>query len=399
MMKEGGQANLLGRRKVRLAVAANVGLGLLTLITLRNVWPVYSDTRTPATPGPQLSQASYPIVAASLTPAASPTPSPETSPTSTSSAAPTPPPNVPVGGGHWEVNGATIKAGGALATEIDAGGNVFTGAGSATKGGWSVRFGVSGQSPVTAQGTASGPSPVMIDVTVHVFDVPVTVRGTPGSNLSVSIGTPHASVLTDAVPVAAVQGRTLLAASPEETATRVLTDTTRGAVASAIVGCMLLLIVPGLRRRGRVAARSMPLKRLGIGAILALDIPLGAIVLMLVGVPLGLWWIGLVVLAMFAALAVAGYAFSGYQLGVIVLDRVASGSLMWLAEVALGAVLLVLAGQIPYVGPLVSIVAVLYGIGSMLYAPAAATPAEARAAELEARPEAPVPAGGRPIVE
>ncbi len=399
-MKDRARAIVFERREVRFAIAIALGLGLLVAIATRNVWPVYSETRTSTTPGPQLSQASYPKAAASLTPAASPTPSPQSSPSPEPSGTPTAPSGIPSGAGHWDVNGATVKAGGVLATEIDTGGNVFSGSASATKGGWSTRFGVTGQGPITIQGTAKGPSPVVIDLTVRVFNLPITVHGTPGIDLSVSVGTPRSSLLTDMVPVAAVQPRMPLAETPEEVATRVLIDTLRGTVAFALVGFLLLLVVPGLHARGVTAAHSVPLSRLGIGAILAIDIPLGAILLVLIGVPLGLWWVGLIVLALFAALVVASYAFSGYQLGVLILERLDAGRLMWIAELALGVLLLVIAAQIPYVGAVVTIIAVLYGIGSMLYAPAAAVaPVQAPGPELEARPAAELPATGKRIVE
>ncbi len=315
----------------------------------------------------QPSLATAPIVAASLTPAASPSPSP---PSETPSPAPTPPPTVPTGSGQWTVSGATIKAGGAFALEIDSGGSDFSATVSAANGRWSARYGVTGDGPITAKGVASGPSPFVIDATVQVFRVPISVRGTPGKDLSVSVGTPSATVLDTARPAAYVRAPMPLAETPEQTATRIVEDTVRGAVAFTLVGWLLLLMAPGLRARTYRALRSGPLRRMGLGAVLALDVPLAALLVAIIGVPLGLWWIGLVALAIFAAVAVAGYAYAGFQVGVLLLSRTGGGRLMWMAEVPLGVAVLVLAGQIPYAGPVISILAVVYGIGSMLYAPA-----------------------------
>ncbi len=354
---------------MRAAIAA----ALLTLFAAGGAAAMFIPLHTTYRPGMQPSLATTPIVAASLTPAASPTPSAGTpSPSAgNSSPAPTPPPPISTGSGQWTVSGATIKAGGAFAMEIDSGGSDFNATVSAAHGSWSARYGISGEGPISAQGLASGPSPLVIDATVQVFRLPISVHGTPGKDLSVSVGTPSAAAPLVMVPAASVRAQAPLAESPEQTALRIVEDTIRAAVAFTLVGWLLLLIAPGLRARTYRSMQSRPLRRLGLGAILALDVPLAALLVAIIGVPLGLWWIGLVALAIFVAVAVAGYAFAGFQIGALLLSRSGGGArLMWMVEVPLGVALLVLAGQIPYAGPVISIVAVVYGIGSMLYSPA-----------------------------
>jgi hypothetical protein len=167
-----------------------------------------------------------------------------------------------------------------------------------------------------------------------------------------------------------------------------------------VVGWLLLLIAPGLRGRAQRATGSVPLSRLGMGLVLALDIPLASIVLLVIGLPVGLWWIGIIGLAVFVALLIAAYAFAGFQLGVLLFDRLRAGQVLWFVAVPLGVALLTLAGELPYVGGIISLLAVLYGLGSMFYAPRGAQPAAAPAAELGTAPETkPMPAPGKPLVE
>lgn len=375
-----------------------VAMAFVAFVAAGGVASTYLPIEATNWPGMQPSLDTSPKPAAPLAPAASPIPSIEAA-SPTPSPVPTPPPQVPTGSGQWNVNGATVKAGGAFAAEIDSGGSVFTMAGSAAHGAWSVRFGVSGEGPASLRGVASGPNPFVIDATVQIFRLPISVRGTPGKDLSVSVGTPAGRFLDQAQPVAAVHSPVVLAESPAQTATRIIEDTIRGAVAFTLVGWLLLLIAPGLRQRSYSAARSSPFRRLGLGAILVIDVPLAALLLAIVGIPLGLWWIGLVALAIFVAVAFAGYAFAGFQIGVLLLGRSDRAIASWMLEVPVGVTLLVLAGQIPYAGPVISILAVVYGMGSMLYSPAEPKEALVPTITTTLMPADAPPASQRPLVE
>lgn len=323
----------------------------------------------------------------------SPSPSPNPTPTASPSASPFP----PVDGGHWTVNGATVKLAGSLAGQLEMGGNTFKAAASATKQSWTTTFSTEGGGPVTLNGTVTGPPPT-IDATVNAFGVPVNIQGTPGEDLSVSFGRKPVR------PRAVLSGVQLLAAvkaddSPAQVAATVGSDWVRGFIAFTIVGWLLILVAPGLKRRAEVANRSMPFGRLGLGVVLALDIPLASIVIFAIGLPLGLWWLGLVGLLGFAVLAVAGYAFSGLQAGRLILDAIGFPGLGSFAAVPIGVAVIVLVGLLPYIGTLASLLIMVYGLGSMLYSPRQPAPAPSAAEELAARKEEVSAPGGRPVVE
>jgi hypothetical protein len=370
----------------RVAVGAGV-VGLLTVVVIgvaRAAALASSGTAIPTGPGLQPTLAS-PTAAASHTPAAPPTPSPV----------------VPTGTGVWLINGATVKAGGALATELDTGGNTFSAVVSATKGAWTTKFGVTGQGPVTIDGTMTGPGP-NIDATVHAFGYPLRVQGTPGKDLSITLGGSFSSMLVAAVdPLPQLGPPGVRADTPNQTAVGLGQNWLRTALIFTVVGWIALLVAPGLRNRGRESLGVAVWPRLGLGVILALDVPLAMILLLVFGVPLGVWWLGIAGLVIFAALCMVGYAFSGFQLGALVIDRVWDARGSWLVAVPFGLALLGLIALIPYVGPLITLLAVIYGLGSMLYVPRQPVVAEvaAPAAETSALGAATMMAPRKPSVE
>ena len=338
------------------------------------------------------------ITAASPSPSASPSPgaSPSAGASPSIGASPAASPFPSVEGGEWIVNGSTVKLAGSLAGQLEMGGNTFKGAASATKGAWTATFAVEGGGPVTLNGTLTGPGPT-IDATVNVLGVPVNVNGTPGQDLTVSFGRRprSAGTLPGIRLVAAVKADD----SPAQVAETLGIDWLQGLIAFTVVGWLLILVAPGLKRRAVVANRSRPFGRLGLGVVLALDIPLASIAVFAIGLPLGLWWLGLVGLLGFLVLAVAGYSFSGLQAGRLILDALGFPRLGSFAAVPIGVAVIVLVGLLPYVGTLLSLLITVYGLGSMLYSPQQPAPAPSAAEELAVREEDVSARGGRPVVE
>jgi hypothetical protein len=339
--------------------------------------------------------------------AASPSPSPTAvaTPTSSPAAASSPSPAAPTspspaastGTGQWVVNGATVKLGGSLAGSVDASGNTFTLSASGSRGQWNARFGVVGDGPISMKGSLTGPGPV-VDATLLAFGIPVSVVGTPGTDLSVRVGLSRRSrtnTLDDSRLVDVVFAPPAAAETPQHVFNRVALDFLRNVVAFTIVGWLLLLVAPGLKGRARSAINMLPFRSLAVGAILVLDIPLAALLVVVIGLPLGLWWLGLLGLLMFLVLLVAGFAYAGFQLGRLLFDRVGWERVTHFAAVPIGVALLCLVGLIPYAGALLSVLATVYGIGSMLYAPRARVAAGLATMD---RAERRAPAG-RPVVE
>jgi hypothetical protein len=353
----------------------------------------------------------FAVALAAQSPSPLPSPAPASpagaisSPGTESSPSPTPPsspsPGASLGTGQWDVNGAVVKLGGSLAGSVDASGNTFSLSAAGSRGQWNAKFGAQGNGPITMTGSVTGRGPV-IDATVTGFGVPVTIKGTPGKDLSVSVGLSRRSStngLDGAQMVALVITRPAVAETPPQVFTRLAIESVRAVIGFTIVGWLLLLIAPGLKGRAHAAITSVPLSRLAVGAILALDIPLASLLVVAIGLPLGLWWLGLLGLLMYLVLAVGGFAYAGYQLGRLCFNRLGWERVSDFAAVPVGLAVLCILGLIPYAGPFLSVVATVYGIGSMLYAPRPLVAAGA-ATELATRPRPERPAqAGRPVVE
>lgn len=327
-------------------------------------------------------------------PAASPSPAPSASP----SPSPFPSLNGLTGGGSWDVNGALVKLGGAIAGSVDTNGNTITFGAAGTRGSWTLKFGLEGEAPATVTGTVTGPGPV-VDATVQAFGFPVTVQGTPGTDLSVRLGPPRKQTsLQENVRLLAAARPLADGETPLQTLTRVGEDWLRAVVAYTILGWLAILIAPGLKDRAVAATRSMPLSRLGVGAILALDIPLASLVVLAIGFPLGLWWLGLMGLFLFLVLALVSYAYAGLLLARLVFDRSGLERVSSFLILPAGVAALCLIGLIPYVGSFLSLLAAVYGMGALLYAPRVAARLAA-GEELVPAPEERPAAAGRPVVE
>jgi hypothetical protein len=306
-----------------------------------------------------------------------------------------------VGTGQWAVNGAIVRVGGSITTQYEANGNTFSLSGSAAPGKWNLRFGLKGNGPVTITGTLTGPGPV-VDATLKAFGVPITVQGTPGTDLSVRFGLSRGSssnVLEDSRLVSALQPPPAAADTATDVLSRVGLEWLRGLVAFTVIGWLLLLVVPGLKGRAVDATRSIPLRRLGMGVILALDIPLASLVAIVIGLPIGLWWVGVLGLLLFLVLAAAGFAFTGLQIGRLAFDRFGWERVTSFASVPVGVAVLCLIGLLPYVGGILSLLATVYGIGSLLYAPRKEVQVAVVIEEMAQTPAERQARAGRPVVE
>ena len=334
---------------------------------------------------------------------ATPSPSPAASPSPAPSASPSPSPSLNglTGGGSWDVNGALVKLGGAIAGSVDTNGNTITFGVAGKRGSWTSKFGIQGSAPVTLTGTVTGPGPV-VDATVQAFGFPVTVQGTPGTDLSVRLGPlPKRTSIQENIRLLAAARPLAEGETPLQTLTRVGEDWLRAVVAYTILGWLAILIAPGLKDRAVAATRSLPLSRLGVGAILALDIPLASLVVLFIGFPLGLWWLGLLGLFLFLVLALVSYAYAGLLLARLVFDRSGLERVSSFLVLPAGVAVLSLIGLIPYVGSFLSLLAVVYGMGALLYAPRVAARLAAEAGEelVPAGEEERRAAAGRPVVE
>lgn len=132
-------------------------------------------------------------------------------------------------------------------------------------------------------------------------------------------------------------------------------------VSVLVLGMLLLALAPAMMAASYAVARNEVGPSVASGLLVAIGLPIAsvAVLLTLVGIPLGL--LGLLSLALLYAL---GFVVAGLTLGRLLVKEPASRYLALLA----GLVILRLVGLVPVVGGLITFLASAYGIGAMAIA-------------------------------
>jgi cytoskeletal protein CcmA (bactofilin family) len=135
-----------------------------------------------------------------------------------------------------------------------------------------------------------------------------------------------------------------------------------------VFGLLLVLVLPRISSGAVEALHSTPWASLGVGAGLLVGVPVLALIVFIVGLFVGGWWLGLIALALYALALVSGYVLIGLFLGTLVLDRAGRRDVHVSWALLLGLALLTLAGLIPILGGVVSILAIVLGLGALTLA-------------------------------
>jgi cytoskeletal protein CcmA (bactofilin family) len=130
-------------------------------------------------------------------------------------------------------------------------------------------------------------------------------------------------------------------------------------------GLLLFWLAPRLTRSAPETLRHQPLKNLGWGALALVAIPAIAILLLVVGGLLGGWWLGVLALTVLGIASLVAFPVVGLWLGQILLRVVRRPTDVFLALVS-GVVVLMLAMRVPILGGLVTLAALLFGLGAVL---------------------------------
>ena len=177
-------------------------------------------------------------------------------------------------------------------------------------------------------------------------------------------------------------------AAPESDAQSLLVNWIRRVVGFSLLAGVLVLLIPGMPRVLSVATESSPWPRIGLGLALLLTVPLAGLVLFAIGLPIGLWWLGVLVLALYPVLLLVSMAVSGLAIGSWLSRRVQRPGLPLVLMFAAGILILSLLSLLPYIGPIVTIAALIFGLGLLVLAPRTAPPVTpAVSSSVEAPPQ------------
>jgi hypothetical protein len=252
-----------------------------------------------------------------------------------------------------------------------------------------------GRDLVFAGGTATVAGPVARNLMMGAGTV--TLRSQVGGNVTGSVdhlrldGARIAGNLeyTSDNPVELVSGATVAGTTTRHTpqdrgvagTNNPVVSWIRGLIGIAALGLLLILLLPGLSTRASETLRTQPWASLGIGAAICVVTPIVALIVFIVGLLVGGWWLGLLLIPLYILALALGYVVSSFLLGRLVFDRLGWGGYHAALALLGGLVILGLVGLVPVIGGLVALAAVIFGLGALAVAIAArAQPARPMAA-------------------
>jgi hypothetical protein len=132
-----------------------------------------------------------------------------------------------------------------------------------------------------------------------------------------------------------------------------------------VVGLLFILLAPRFGRRTVGTLGGSPWVSLGLGIALLICVPIAALIVFVVGLFVGGWWLALMLLALYGIALVLSIAVTGLFLGRWILERVGRGPVPLVWALLLGLVLLLLVSLVPVAGGLVMAVAMFCGLGAL----------------------------------
>ena len=139
----------------------------------------------------------------------------------------------------------------------------------------------------------------------------------------------------------------------------------RGLVGIFLLGLALVLLMPAFTRRSTSALVSSVGASLGFGVLLLVGVPILAMLVFAVGLLIGGWWLGIVLLFLYALALGVGYIVSAVLVGDVILARLLPGRAHAASSVLLGVLVLGSLALIPVVGAIVSGAATTAGLGAL----------------------------------
>ncbi|HKV31282.1 MAG TPA: hypothetical protein VJT14_09730 [Candidatus Dormibacteraeota bacterium] len=139
----------------------------------------------------------------------------------------------------------------------------------------------------------------------------------------------------------------------------------RALVGILALGLLLIFLLPGLSTRAIDTERAQPWASLGIGAAILLITPIVALLVFIVGIFLGFWWLGLLLIPLWILALAIGYVVSGFLLGRLIFAQLGWGRYHDALALLAGLFVLAVIGVIPVIGWLIGLVALILGVGAL----------------------------------
>jgi len=153
--------------------------------------------------------------------------------------------------------------------------------------------------------------------------------------------------------------------SPAQQATDVAVGWVRVLVGLFLLGLLVLLPFRAFSRRASEAIGSAPLASLGLGVALLIGIPIAALIVFVIGLVVGGWPLSLAALALLAIATAVGYVLAGLFVGSTTFRLLGRPEMHPLLALFVGLVILTVVGLVPFLGGIVGLVAVVFGLGAL----------------------------------
>ena len=139
----------------------------------------------------------------------------------------------------------------------------------------------------------------------------------------------------------------------------------RGLIGIFALGLLLIFLLPGLSSRAIDTERAQPWASLGIGAGIFVITPIVALIVFVIGIFVGGWWLGLLLIPLWILALAVGFAISGFLLGRLIFARLGWGGYHDAFALLGGLFVLTIVALIPVIGFLIGLVAVILGAGAL----------------------------------
>jgi cytoskeletal protein CcmA (bactofilin family) len=182
-----------------------------------------------------------------------------------------------------------------------------------------------------------------------------------GGNLDYTSNNP-----VERVNGARVQGTTIRHTPTDANSARNgFVDWLRGLVGLFALGLILIFLLPGIATRAIDILRAQPWPSLGIGAAILVITPIVALIVFVIGLLIGGWWLGALLIPIWLLALAVGYVVSGFLLGRLLFARLGWGGYHDALALLGGLFVLTVLGLIPVLGWLIGLVAVVFGAGAL----------------------------------
>jgi cytoskeletal protein CcmA (bactofilin family) len=140
----------------------------------------------------------------------------------------------------------------------------------------------------------------------------------------------------------------------------------RSLVGLGAFGLLVVLLFPGFSARTTATLSAQPWPSVGLGFAALVGAPAAALLLFIVGLLIGGWWLGLLLLATLLALVPLGYAVVGLYIGQWLMQRIGRPHVSAAWSVLTGLVVLGVVSVAPILGGVVLFVSLLFGLGAAI---------------------------------